>query len=156
MIRSMSHPNTNATTVITAEISRDCLLTRARRISRVITGIYDQELRPYGINSPQFSLLVLISRLNGATRAEIGRANNQERSTLSRNLALLLEEGWVKEVAGIGRSRPILISPAGKAQLEQAVPAWRIAQEKAAEILGDAGRASILGVGTKLENHQFA
>lgn len=146
----------NTASDITEEINRNCLLTRARRISRVVTGIYDQELRPYGISSPQFSLLVLIARLNGASRAELGRANSQERSTLSRNLALLLEEGWVKELAGAGRARPIVISPIGRAQLKRATPAWRIAQRKAAEILGDAGRESILNVGTKLESHQFA
>ncbi len=35
---------------ITNEITRNCLLTRTRRISRVITGIYDEEYRPFGIN----------------------------------------------------------------------------------------------------------
>src|SRR5262245_2708440 len=79
---------------LVGEVTQGCLLTRARRISRVITGIYDEALRPYGVNSPRFSLLVLIAKLNGASRAEIGRSNHQERSTLTRNLALLIDEGW--------------------------------------------------------------
>jgi len=152
----MSSSAANSVSALTDEINRHCLLTRARRISRVITGIYDQELRPYGISSPQFSLLVLIARLDGASRAEIGRANSQERSTLSRNLALLLEEGWVEEVAGSGRARPIVISQTGRAQLERAAPAWRIAQGKVADMLGVAGQAAILDMGTKFASHQFA
>ena len=91
---------------VTSEISRDCLLTRTRRISRVLTGIYDDKLRPFGINSPQFTLLAVVSRLGAASRADIGRANHQERSTLTRNLQLMLSEGWIKEVRkpGAGRS----------------------------------------------------
>src|ERR1700754_1762609 len=104
---------------VTTEISRNCLLTRTRRISRVITGIYDEALRPFGINSPQFSLLMVISRLGAASRAEIGRANNQDRSTLTRTLQVMLSEGWVAEAehtAG-GRNRAIVLTEMGKDML---------------------------------------
>jgi DNA-binding MarR family transcriptional regulator len=127
----------------TGEIIRDCLLTRTRRISRVITGIYDQALRPFGINSPQFSLLVLIARLGPASRAEIGRANLQDRSTLTRNLALMLAQGWVEESPAAGRGRPIVIAPAGKALLSTAAPAWRAAQAQAGDLLGETGVAAV-------------
>lgn len=134
------------------EIIRDCLLTRTRRISRVITGIYDDQLRPFGINAPQFSLLVLISRLDGASRAEIGRANRQERSTLTRNLQVLLSQGWVEEVehrAG-GRNRAIVLAAAGNELLHQAVPAWRSAQVEAKRILGEAGVTAVMDVARDL------
>jgi DNA-binding MarR family transcriptional regulator len=133
---------------VVGEITSNCLLTRTRRISRIITNIYDQALHPYGVNAPQFSLLVLIARLGGASRAEIGRANYQERSTLTRNLALLLTEGWVEEMVpeGGGRSRPIVISQAGRKLLASAVPAWRSAQVKAKRVLGKDGAAAIVGV----------
>jgi DNA-binding MarR family transcriptional regulator len=83
---------------LTNEITRNCLLTRTRRISRVITGIYDEEYRPFGINAPQCSLLVMISRLGSASRVEIGRQNHQDRSTLTRNLQLMMSNGWIEEV----------------------------------------------------------
>ena len=57
---------------VVGEIARHCLLTR------IITNSYDQALRPHGVNAPQFSLLVLIARLGGASHAEIGRANYDE------------------------------------------------------------------------------
>ena len=143
-------------TGLSEEVSRNCMLTRARRVSRVITGIYDQALRPHGINAPQFSLLVLITRLGGATRAEIGRANAQERSTLSRNLELLLKEGWVVEGQAEGRSRPITISLAGRTVLEQAAPGWRAAQETTRNLLGETGASAILTLGDSVEEHHFA
>jgi DNA-binding MarR family transcriptional regulator len=137
---------------VIGEITRDCLLTRTRRISRVVTGIYDQQLRPFGINSPQFSLLVVISRLGSASRAEIGRANYQDRSTLTRNLQLILSEGWVEEVqhgAG-GRSRPIVLTAAGRDVLRRAAPAWRAAQAQAKAILGDIGVAAVTSIANEL------
>jgi DNA-binding MarR family transcriptional regulator len=134
------------------EITRNCLLTRTRRISRVITGIYDQELRPFGINSPQFSLLVVIFRLGPASRAEIGRANHQDRSTLTRNLQLMLSAGWVKEIpheAG-GRSRSIVPTKAGKDLLHDAAPAWRAAQKQAKVLLGEDGVTAITDIADDL------
>ena len=140
------------------EITRSCLLTRTRRISRVLTNIYDHELRPFGINSPQFSLLVVISRLGAASRAEIGRANQQDRSTLTRNLQLVLSQGWVEEIpheAG-GRSRPIMLTQTGRQLLHDAAPAWRAAQVKAKELLGEGGVIAVTGVADDLLSSQSA
>lgn len=143
---------------LVGEITRECILTRTRRISRVITNIYDQALRPYGLNAPQFSLLVLIAKLGRASRAEIGRANHQERSTLTRNLALLLAEGWVEETISTagGRSRPIVISNAGKDLLTSAGPAWRSAQAKTKRLLGGDGVAAIVGIADSFSPGELA
>lgn len=130
------------------EITRNCLLTRTRQISRVITAIYDKHLRPFGIKSPQFSLLVVICRLGSPNRAEIGRANSQERSTLTRNLELLISEGWVKEVQHEegGRGRPIVLTKAGRELLHKAAPAWRAAQKQAKGLLGEDGVSVVIGI----------
>ncbi|MCA1404001.1 winged helix-turn-helix transcriptional regulator [Ensifer sp. IC3342] len=143
---------------IVGEVTRNCVMTRTRRISRVITGIYDQALRPHGVNASQFSLLVLIAKLGGASRAEIGRANHQDRSTLTRNLAPLLTEGLVEEMvseAG-GRSRPVIISEAGRQLLVSAAPAWRTAQVKATELIGEEGVAAIVSVADSLPPDELA
>ena len=142
------------TSSLVSEVTRHCLMTRTRRISRVITSLYDQELRPYGLSSSQFSLLVLIARMDGASRAEIGRANHQERSTSTRNLQLVLDQGWAQEIVPEkGRSRPLLISKAGQDLLARAIPAWRAAQVKAKQLLGVDGASAIiqLSAGLPLE-----
>jgi DNA-binding MarR family transcriptional regulator len=134
------------------EIARNCLLTRTRRISRIVTGIYDRELRSHGMNSPQFSLLVVISRIGPVSRAEIGRANYQDRSTLTRNLQLLLSQGWIKEIqheAG-GRNRAIVLTKAGLDLLHDAAPAWRAAQAQAKVLLGEDGVAAVKGIADNL------
>lgn len=133
------------------EVSSGCLMTRARRISRVITNIYDQELRNHGLNASQFSMLIVIAKLRGASRAEIGRANFQDRTTLTRGLAPLLKEGWIEELPTKGgRSRPVVISAAGEKLLSEATPAWREAQHKASRLVGKNGRKAIIDIAENL------
>jgi DNA-binding MarR family transcriptional regulator len=132
------------------DVVRECLLTRTRRISRVITNIYDHEMRSLGVGSAQVSLLATIARLDGASRADIGRANYQDRSTLTRNLALLLKEGWIEELAAEGRSRPIILSKAGRELLAAAAPRWRAAQTEARKVLGKDGADALIGVADSL------
>jgi DNA-binding MarR family transcriptional regulator len=141
----MKHAATAEVEEVAREVTEDCLVTRARRISRVLTAIYDQELRPYGINSPQFTLLVVMHRLQLATRAEIGRQNNQDRSTMTRNLQLILDAGWAEEVphAAAGRSRPVALTQAGKDLLLRASPGWKAAQAQTEKILGERGVGAI-------------
>src|SRR5260370_23629514 len=96
-------------------MARECLLMRTRLVSRVVTSIYDEELRPFGIVSPQFALLLVIAKIGPASRAEIGRFHRQDRSTLTRNLKIMLSEGWIEEVqdAEGGRARPIALTKEG-------------------------------------------
>jgi DNA-binding MarR family transcriptional regulator len=141
------HNNKVAEASLVEEVVQHCLLTRTRSLSRVVTSIYDQALRPYDVNSSQFSMLVLIAKMNGASRAELGRANHLERSTSTRNLQLLLDQGWIEEQAPThGRSRPILLSQAGRKLLATAMPAWRSAQETAKRMLGEEGASALLSI----------
>jgi DNA-binding MarR family transcriptional regulator len=133
------------------EVTQQCLLTRTRSLSRVITSVYDQALRPYNVNSSQFSMLVRIARMNGASRAELARAGHLERSTSTRNLQLLLDQGWAEELAATrGRSRPILLSAAGRQLLETAMPAWRAAQQSVTRLLGEQGASALLSIANSL------
>ncbi|HEY5802616.1 MAG TPA: MarR family winged helix-turn-helix transcriptional regulator [Lysobacter sp.] len=139
------------------EVTQSCLLTRTRRISRVVTSIFDQELRPFGVNASQFSLLVLIAGKDGASRAELGRANHQERSTSTRNLQLVLDQGWAEEIIPAkGRSRPIVLSQAGRELLAAAMPAWRSAQAQTRQLLGDNGAGAIVDLAAGLPVESLA
>jgi DNA-binding MarR family transcriptional regulator len=137
---------------MTSEMIRTCLLTRTRQISRVLTNLYDEELRPLGINSPQFSLLVLISELGPLSRADLGRRNHQDRSTLTRNLQPLIVRGWVAEglPGDDGRSRPVSLTEQGAELLHNAAPAWSAAQAKARTLMSEAGADAIMGIAGEL------
>lgn len=127
------------------EVEDTCMIARTRLISRVITNIFDEELRPLGLQSSQHTLLGSIMRMGSATRAEIGRANHLDRSTLTRNLQVMMDAGWIEEVAdqAHGRQRPLRLSRAGENLLFSSTAAWRAGQARAAKVLGEAGMSAI-------------
>lgn len=144
--------NDKSADAIISEIGNSCLLMRSRLISRIITAAHDEELLPLGIGSAQFALLVVIFKLQPVTRADIGRYHHQDRSTLTRNLKIILSNHWAEEVddeAG-GRGRPIMLTDAGKELLVAAEPAWRKGQAKAKAMLGKEGAVAIANVANEI------
>ena len=137
---------------VSGEIARNCLVTRTRQISRVLTAIYDEELRPFDIASPQFTLLVLIMEFGPLSRSDLGRRNHHDRSTLTRNLQPLISQGWVFEGApgDDGRSRPLSLTEQGKELLHRAASAWSVAQTKAKAVLGEVGANALMGIAGEL------
>ncbi|BCZ83285.1 transcriptional regulator [Paraburkholderia terrae] len=139
---------------VSRKIAQSCLLTRTRQISRVLTAIYDEALRPFGVNASQFTLLVLIMEFGPLSRATLGRKNHHDRSTLTRNLQPLVAQGWVVEgmPGDDGRSRPLSLTKQGKALLHDAASAWSAAQSKAQSLLGEAGANALMGIAGDLPN----
>ena len=139
---------------VIADMACGCVLTRTRLISRVVTSIYDEALRPFGMGSPQFSLLIVISKLAPVSRADIGRFNQLDRSTLTRNLQLLLAGGWIQEIAKVngGRGRPIVLTATGRKLILDAAPAWQRAQAEAQETLGKRAVQTLMQVGDGMMN----
>ena len=70
-----------------------CLATRVRQLSRIVTRVYDDALRPLGITGSQYTLLAQLASRDGITAVEIGGDLDIEKSTLSRNLKRLLALG---------------------------------------------------------------
>jgi DNA-binding MarR family transcriptional regulator len=134
--------------VLLQEVEKTCMIARARLIARIMTNIFDEELRVVGLVSSQHTLLGSIMRMGVATRAEIGRANHIDGSTLTRNLKVMMDAGWVEEVAGQarGRQRPLRLSKAGEDLLFSAIPAWRAGQKRAADMFGKSGLRAIKAV----------
>jgi DNA-binding MarR family transcriptional regulator len=137
------------TNPLVEEIAGQCLMSRARRLSRIVTTIYEEELRPFGLKPSQFNLLVLIARAGPIRRIDIGRRADLDPSTLSRNLGPLLNEGWIKEVVGgdDGRGNPVAITDKGLRLIASTADAWRRAQRRTKKSLGEASIDLLLDVG---------
>jgi DNA-binding MarR family transcriptional regulator len=135
-----------------AKMGSACLLMRTRLISRVVTGIYDEQLRPFAISSAQFALLVGIYQVQPATRAEIARQQHLDRSTLTRHLRSILSKGWAEEsrYGANGRSKPIVLTPAGTNLLHRAEAAWEAAQVQAKDLLGKDGIIAAIDVTSRI------
>jgi DNA-binding MarR family transcriptional regulator len=123
-----------------AEVVRDCIATRLRMADRVITKVYDDALRPFGLKVTQMSMLVVAEDRGLIRQSEVGAELRLDDSTLSRNLERMRASGWLEEVAGDdARVHSYGLTEAGRALLDKAIPAWRGAQRDAKRLLGDAG-----------------
>lgn len=127
-------------------IACECLLSRTRRLNRVLTRIYDDELRPFGLKATQLNLLVVVAKAGHIRRIDIGKLLHLDPSTLTRNLKIMVTNGWIEEVASgeDGRGLPLRVTTQGRNLLEQIGPAWRKAQNRAQKFIGDEGAALLL------------
>ena len=123
------------------QIAAECLLMRVRKLDRVLTSIYDAELRPFGLKATQTNLLVLVAKAGPIRRMEIGKRLSLDPSTLTRNLKIMLTNGWIQEIEDgeDGRGLPVQITTQGRALLNQIGPAWRKAQARTETFLGKEG-----------------
>lgn len=114
-----------------------CLATRVRQLSRIITRIYDDAMRPLGITASQYTLLAQLASRDGITAVEIGHELDIEKSTLSRNLKRLLALGLIIMDPPAGRrGRGLHLTPKGQAVLKEAYPVWQGAQSRAVAVMG--------------------
>jgi DNA-binding MarR family transcriptional regulator len=121
-------------------IAARCLLMRARRLARVTTRTYVEEMAAHGLSVGQFSLMVAIGTAPGVRAADLSAALDLERSTVSRELALLLREGLVQSEPVDGRSQALRLTDEGARRLDDALPAWERAQAAAEVQLGPLAR----------------
>jgi len=135
-------PTRTPTTV--EKMARECVANQARILNRVVTGIYEAELRPLKLKASQMVILVLTAERGQVRAAELCRALQMDTSTLSRNIERMRARGWVEAApAADGRSHPFRLTPSGKRILRDAVLAWERAQVKATDRLGSEGVASL-------------
>jgi DNA-binding MarR family transcriptional regulator len=125
---------------LAAEAVGSCLSTRLRLAARVITKVYDDALRPFGVTSSQMALLAMAAGCEILRQAEVSTQLQMDSSTLSRNLDRMRANGWLEKVAGEdARVHSHRLTDAGKALFEQVMPAWRVAQRRAQKLLGESG-----------------
>lgn len=119
-------------------IAKTCIAGRMRLLNRVVTSIYDDALRPFGLKISQGNILILTGKLGVASPGQVCEYLQLDMSTLSRNVDLMRKNGWLEDVPGEdARSRPFRLTPAGKRLIEKAIPAWERAQAETRELLGD-------------------
>jgi DNA-binding MarR family transcriptional regulator len=138
---------------IAEQIVANCLMGRTRYLSRVLTGIYDEEVRPFGVQATQVTLLATIATYGPVRRSDLGRWLHFDSSTLTRNLRVMLDNDWVEEAEDgkDGRGLPLRTTETGTSLLRALGPAWRRAQERAVALVGGEGRAAVLGLFDKVQ-----
>lgn len=114
----------------------DCYCTQFRRAAQAITKIYDEALNGDQILLTQFSLLRALKRLGPATQNELAKEVALDKTTISRNVKILVQRGWI-DVEGTKdlREKRLKLSHLGQAKLDSSSVAWKKAQESVLELV---------------------
>ncbi len=124
-----------------------CIATRVRQLSRIITRVYDDAMRPLGITASQFTLLTQLASRDGITAVEIGGGLDIEKSTLSRNLKRMLALNLITMDPPAGRrGRGLHLTPKGQSVIKEAYPVWLSAQQRSVGMMGPETRATLDGL----------
>ena len=123
--------------VLGEEITNECAALRIRQLNRILSGIYDEELRSYQVTIAQLDILALVSQYEAITPQVIGLELNVEKSTLSRGLERMIRNGWLKASYSPGkRLQTVTLSKKGETMLNKASKGWAEAQTRVEELLG--------------------
>ena len=112
---------------ITLEVRDSCLCLHLQRAARAVARRFDAALRPLGLTSGQFSLLMSLNRPQAASIGDVSSLLAMDRTTLTANLKPLERRGLLTVTADDAdkRMRRLTLTPPGRALLGTAVPVWR-------------------------------
>src|SRR5690348_11008650 len=110
----------------TLEVRDTCLCLHLQRAARAVARRFDTALRPVGLTSGQFSLLMALNRPEPATIAGVTTLLAIDRTTLTANLKPLQRRGLVSVAIGDGdrRTRQLTLTDTGRDLLASAMPVW--------------------------------
>ncbi|KLE06700.1 MarR family winged helix-turn-helix transcriptional regulator [Aliarcobacter butzleri] len=107
-----------------------CHCTNMRQISRKITNIYDEFLKPSNLNVTQYSLLSNLKRVQPIKMNDFSKVVKLDRTTLVRNLKPLINLSLI-EIKSIDKSKAQLLelSQKGIELQNEGYKYWQKAQE---------------------------
>jgi len=114
-----------------------CVCNTLRMVSRVVTQLYDDCLRPSGLRVTQFSILAAVARLGEASLKQLEDELAIDQTTLTRSLTLLERDGVLERASHPDRRvKAMRLTSKGRRALEAARPLWAQAQSKVLRELG--------------------
>lgn len=114
-----------------------CVCNTLRMVTRAVTQLYDDALRPSGLRATQFSILATIAGKDQANLKQLEDALAIDQTTLTRSLNLLERDRLIERAAHPdGRVKPMRLTPKGRRTLDVARPLWARAQDKVLRELG--------------------
>src|SRR5712692_1897577 len=114
-----------------------CVCNTLRMVTRVVTQLYDDCLRPSGLRVTQFSILAAIARLGEASLKQLEDELAIDQTTLTRSLSLLERDGVIEQASHPdGRIKAMRLTARGRRALEVARPLWARARHGVLRELG--------------------
>ncbi|RUT32561.1 MarR family transcriptional regulator [Arsenicitalea aurantiaca] len=110
----------------TIHVRDHCLCLAVQRAARALARRFDEALKPVGLTSGQFSLLMSLNRPEPPTLGAVASLLAMDRTTLTANLKPLQRQGFI--IVGVDpsdrRGRRLSLTDSGRETLARAVPIW--------------------------------
>jgi DNA-binding MarR family transcriptional regulator len=123
---------------VTYFVRDTCMGLHVQRAARAVARRFDEALRPLGLTSGQFSMLMSLNRAEPPTIGQVAAVLAMDRTTLNANLKPVERRGLV--VGSVDdadrRSRRLALTRAGRTLLVRAFPVWRRTQAATESLLG--------------------
>jgi len=118
--------------------SDPCVCISTRKAANALTNLYDEALAKSGIKITQYSLMKNIHRSTEITINELAKVTKLNRTTLTRNLAILEKDNLIEIVSDDEdlRKSIVKLSTNGQKVLKKAQDSWEEVQKRAKRILG--------------------
>ncbi len=124
-----------------------CACANLRRAARIVTRMYNQELRETGLELTQFTLLMALSLTGEITQGNLGELLALDTTSLTRMLRLMTKRRLIGVKAGDDRRQRLLrLTPSGRQKLQESWPHWERAQNRLRGSLGEPNWSQIGGL----------
>jgi len=134
----MSSDLSPAERAVCQQVRSICAANQLRRAARGMTQRYDTALAPCGLRVTQLPILVALGITGGAPVTAVAGALALDRTTLTRNLKVLVDRGFVTYAGDErdARVRMVALTEAGSQALSEGLALWRGVQDDVEEAFG--------------------
>jgi len=115
-----------------------CICISTRKAANALTNLYDEALEKSGIKVTQYSLLKTIDRSFEITINELSKQTKLNRTTLTRNLAILESDELIELISDPEdlRKSIVRLTKSGEKAFKKAQTSWEEVQKKTKKVLG--------------------
>lgn len=137
---------------IAGDMLARCVAGRTLQMARIISARFDEALRPFGITAHQLTLLSMVAVRKSTTPREMIPFLKMDQSTLSRNLARLIDKGLLRSEPGEddARTHRITLTRQGRGTWREAYAGWKEAQEWAEDAFGKQDMTELRNIADRL------
>jgi DNA-binding MarR family transcriptional regulator len=119
-----------------------CTASKLTLSTRIVSGIYRKHLDKHKVTMSQLSILMISGKMKSVSQADLGRILKLERSTVTRDLKRLVNNGYLIKTGT--KLRPVIeITDSGAQYLVNIIPDWLAATREAELRLGRSGSEAL-------------
>ena len=118
--------------------AHQCIAARLRGLSRIADGVYRRHMAGSGTTEQQLNILLVLYQEGEVPQKRVSEVLLLERSSLTRNLVRLVEQGWIEKKGAVNRPK-ISLTPKGKKATKKLLPRWEAAMDEVSTVLGGEG-----------------